>query len=1153
MHPCKDQSDLPDHHNDVIPKPNLEFEDGTHSIFMIIQKFPFPVVVLCDTTRCPIPVDRSRFNFDLSQPLLFYRKRSIQKIPARSVYVDDTDQYQEAGDPLLIPEDYKGYFAILKRRNLSGTTDNNAPHFTKIEDIAQSDTEKFLIGGQNRVKAYQVINGKDDDQSYYDQQRMLFPGDVLRKLRLITSETKKKTKFLRRRSLITEKFLLCLDEADREVIIPFTQTGLFYALTTASGKGTCPVMQMSEIVANKFLPCVVKLVYGRVPTTPCFFPGLLQLDQGYLEQSIVAATIMNKKNILVEIPSTCKMEFRVAHTNDELISHQGYKNAVDVSREKIHSYMRNIKVCLSCKSDDQLHSCESSGSITVGERVSQVSLEPEMEPPKPCTKDINRDSGYIKMAPSSDDLCMQSDGKPEISQDQYVKMKLTSHTSPPPDYVLKLFLENKLFEVPVYSSDANQTVDTDDTENTYTLKGAENRSQHVTTPPDLPPPPVPCPGTPPSLCGGSPSQDSGISDIGLTDTRRPSTFIFAESEQNPDDNTYDIPQIPTRRVSAPPNFDTVPIIPDSKQGASPKLFQFTRSRSANKRVSSTPSEMLKEDGRLTSPTDTIHEHDFATENPCYENIEGMKEIQAKLIEHQNLTESIDPDDDLTSFRLPWYLESLDSSERYQTPPSSSSPQRHDDDIHDPLYYMSPNDIDHSVYRTPTSKSPGLSSSSVSLSDPFDNVFDISPCNPTPHDYLELIDAVAGEKKEEEDDEDVYDVIPDIPGTKPLSAPQGTLKMSDNEYVDCLNSDLVENEQPPLPHHMQPVTYTNSCVKANEACEESSDTIGTHLDDDEGDSTKIQESDHAKERENGNVENEGHHQISEISDSSLICHIESEVECLYGEETKDVNKDSDFEIDEVDQAENNSSLRGLNPNSVEWCQPESQEDNILVRDTMLQMFAKDTSGENELDEEADCQEKGCVDEDDCDDCKSENQGNCDKDIHCGAIESQQNELNKKRSDPICDNLSPTSSSESLGNACLQIKPTPPPISPKPIRNRVEKPETVSQEIPGTISSNSEESSHVDEIDNQPVHHQLKHRERTESNSISMSLELLENELNDIGVTLKARNIIKDRNIGIEDLLSMDVDSLQKDLPGVGFLDLKRIAMFIRNIMTRATGH
>lgn len=88
---------------------DLNFESGTYSIVEIIRNFPLPVVVLCDTSKSAVPVDRTRFNFDLRQPLVLYRARNIKKISAKSVNIDPSSRaFQDVGDQLLIPEDYKG-------------------------------------------------------------------------------------------------------------------------------------------------------------------------------------------------------------------------------------------------------------------------------------------------------------------------------------------------------------------------------------------------------------------------------------------------------------------------------------------------------------------------------------------------------------------------------------------------------------------------------------------------------------------------------------------------------------------------------------------------------------------------------------------------------------------------------------------------------------------------------------------------------------------------------------------------------------------------------------------------------------------------------------------------------------------------------------
>ena len=515
-----------------------------------------------------------------------------------------------------------GFFAILKRRSVAGLTDEHAPHFSKVEDLAESDTEQFLIGGQNRVQAFYVVGKKEDN--FTQQERKLFPGDKLRKGKILVCETKKKKGLLRRNSIISEKYLACTDEADREILIPFSESGFFYSLSTVSGKQTCPVMQMCDIVAKKYLPCVVKLVYGRVPNTPCFFSGLLKLDQAHLERSVIASTIMNLKNILIELPASCDIEFSIAITNEELQNHKGYKNAIELCSDKIYSYMRNMKVCHRVIQD--LSDCDilSKSSMSSDTEMNNLDISCHdldlmsrpMSPPPPEPHKLGRDSGYIPMNQHNED-------------DEYVRMTSldNSHPDLKSKQTVKLFVENDFMEIAIRDSH-----DDDESEDNY------SDSDSITIP--VTPLPVPCVGTAPPPCSGSPNQDSGISDDGLLGAvRRPSTFLFTETEvqRKDDDVLYDVPaniQSPseqTRRSSAP--CDTT----------------FTPRKSSKSNCLKRPSlQYNKEDDAaslLCNVHNTIHEHHeqhdyYHDDEPCYANIATIREMAAAAATSSELDNAI---------------------------------------------------------------------------------------------------------------------------------------------------------------------------------------------------------------------------------------------------------------------------------------------------------------------------------------------------------------------------------------------------------------------------------------------------------------------------------------------------------------------------------
>ena len=150
-----------------------------------------------------------------------------------------------------------------------------------------------------------------------------------------------------------EKFLLCTDEKDREVYLPVESRGTFYMLTT-EGHGTpkIPIMRMPDICTRFRFPCVVKLLFGRVPSTPCSFTGTLLLQDSQMESSVIGCTMLNLRNILLDLPIDSDLRFFMARNTAELLSSKCYKNASALCQDKATTYMRNMKVAYYIVSDD---------------------------------------------------------------------------------------------------------------------------------------------------------------------------------------------------------------------------------------------------------------------------------------------------------------------------------------------------------------------------------------------------------------------------------------------------------------------------------------------------------------------------------------------------------------------------------------------------------------------------------------------------------------------------------------------------------------------------------------------------------------------------------------------------------------------------------
>lgn len=640
---------------------DLHYETGSYSLMEIIQKFPLPVVVFCDASNSALPVDRTRFNLDLRQPLLLYRNRNIRKVSARSVHIEpSTRTFQDVGEPLLIPEDYKGYFSLLKKNYNNGPVDAFVPHYQEIFEVADTNTETFLIGGERRVQALQIV--RRENGSIIHQQRTLFPGDVLRKGKIYIGEKRRKSKLFRKTKVVTEKYLLCTDDADREILLPFDQKGLFYTLSTNSGDANRPVMQMSDVVNKKCFPCIVRLVYGRIPNTPCSFTGTLRLERADLEQSVIAATLVNTKNILLEIPTSCDLRFNVAVSNDDLFGMPSYHQALELCNEKGSIYMRNIKVCHTIDSDTH-NKCpfnlpmehpdtteavrrrrDLSLQLSVGTDASEEnSLSSQSRPDRTSDyvemrsvksdsltedsmdEELNGLSVYSKEIGHNDEIpppctCTPQFTNPSYMENSEKQSESTKETNP----VLQIFLENKLFSVEIGDNESSTDPPGEPVE--------------PNQPPNQGPAPKPCIG-----CGGS--LDSGIQmELDGQGGRRPSTHVFSEVAHSiEDDVTYDVPRLATRRVSAPPGCSASASIAEKNIVSAKEAF--------NRRPSTCPRRPpppLPASKEATADYSTIEfaieEYDSEEDNtePLYQNIAGSQTNLEEICRHRGDNSRLTP-------------------------------------------------------------------------------------------------------------------------------------------------------------------------------------------------------------------------------------------------------------------------------------------------------------------------------------------------------------------------------------------------------------------------------------------------------------------------------------------------------------------------------
>ncbi|KAL8622470.1 hypothetical protein ACOMHN_034135 [Nucella lapillus] len=356
-----------------VAAPPLEWEDGAQCLGPILRYNSLPLVVTCDRSCLP---SIQHVNFDFSQPLMLHMRRTVRKVLASNVmHVPQTDsnpadtRLKEVGDLLLIPEDYRGWFAVLGHPSDVGL-EKVIPHFRQVAQLALSKCESFLIGGNEPVRAVQLpAAGSGADN--VGQTRLLYPGDVLRMGKLYVGETVVKVKkpLFGGKKTVTreEKYLLCTDDTDRDVYLPVESRGTFYLLTTeGNGSPRIPIMRMKNICTHFRFPRVIKLVYGRVPATPCSFTGTLVLRDSQIESSVIGCTMLNLRNILLDLPVDTDLRFFVARSTLDLLSSQAYKNGKALCQDKATTYMKNMKVAYYVSSEEDLLPEEREGEDEAG-------------------------------------------------------------------------------------------------------------------------------------------------------------------------------------------------------------------------------------------------------------------------------------------------------------------------------------------------------------------------------------------------------------------------------------------------------------------------------------------------------------------------------------------------------------------------------------------------------------------------------------------------------------------------------------------------------------------------------------------------------------------------------------------------------------------
>ncbi|XP_050403077.1 uncharacterized protein LOC126819213 [Patella vulgata] len=318
---------------------NVDFQWSTQSYTLreIISKFKLPCVVQCSADSCSVLW--SKFHFDLKQPLLLYTVRSVSKIYARTVRPDKTQsEYIEFGPPLVIPEDYEGWFGIVNSES------DALPRHTNVEQVAESDGDYFLAA--TRVPAFIMSSV---ESSGVLEHHYLKPGDVLRKDGFVNGplDAPSHNHFAAK----DKHHLRCTDSKEEEYIIPFSHRGLFYDVNkdiNSEAPGVVNTTQLMETGGSIF-PLTLRHIQGDLPALNYSFTGTIQCDHIFSEQTILACSIDAESPIPLELECKSKIRFSIALNEVDFKVTSEYTRAFDFCSNRSEKYAKAIKISFTLK------------------------------------------------------------------------------------------------------------------------------------------------------------------------------------------------------------------------------------------------------------------------------------------------------------------------------------------------------------------------------------------------------------------------------------------------------------------------------------------------------------------------------------------------------------------------------------------------------------------------------------------------------------------------------------------------------------------------------------------------------------------------------------------------------------------------------------
>ena len=198
--------------------------------------------------------------------------------------------------------------------------------FRSIGQVAEAGARKFFT--RTNIRALVINAQPDENENTTDDkqagvtpekgskdvrpkegysERKIPPGSVLVvkgsfAARWRTSQAALFKKKSKEYTTVDIPYLKCVDLDGTEVLVPFSSKGRYSIVYEKGLTDVRAVYRMKDILSDLQTPAIVRMIFGKAPVVPCIFTGMLALKSKTTEDSFIASTVLNKRNVLFEIP-----------------------------------------------------------------------------------------------------------------------------------------------------------------------------------------------------------------------------------------------------------------------------------------------------------------------------------------------------------------------------------------------------------------------------------------------------------------------------------------------------------------------------------------------------------------------------------------------------------------------------------------------------------------------------------------------------------------------------------------------------------------------------------------------------------------------------------------------------------------------------------